>query len=153
MLALCALYSPVVANQVDAWLKKRFKSRKKYKGPLGCLPKKHRVTQTCCSCKRTWAATPLLNRITYTSSDSDKVVIPPGWLHQVVNKLPCIKMARDFYVMGGLVDYVSNWQHVGQPLLGEQSTPDYTNFMAFVSQALEGHPCALGCRCKDPRKV
>ena len=48
----------------------------------------------------------------------------------------CCKIAWDYYDMEGLVDYVSSWQHVAQPLIGKQSTPDYTTFMAFVSKML-----------------
>ena len=79
----------------------------------------------------------------------DMIMIPPGWLHQVVNKLPCIKLAWDFYTLEGLVKYVSSWQHIGQPLMRDKASADYTNFMGVALKVLEKLPCAAGCRCQE----
>lgn len=78
-----------------------------------------------------------------------KAMVTISWSpHQIVNKLPYIKMAWDIYVMEGLTtyNYVSSWLR-----WVSQGTLTKAHQLTQISwwQALEACPCTLRCTCQE----
>jgi hypothetical protein len=58
----------------------------------------------------------------------DMVYVPPGWVHQVTNALPCLKVAWDFYEDAHWALYAQMHHKIIVPLFGSQMAEDYMGF-------------------------
>lgn len=66
----------------------------------------------------------------------DLVRVPPGWVHQVVNKQRCLKIAGEVYDEADFARYGLHMQAIASPIFGPQMFPDYTALSRVVDQAL-----------------
>ncbi len=55
----------------------------------------------------------------------DMVHVPPGWIHQVVNMRPCLKLAWDFADLTRMHLYIRAANEIGAPLFGDALAADY----------------------------
>ncbi|KAF5827636.1 hypothetical protein DUNSADRAFT_330 [Dunaliella salina] len=59
----------------------------------------------------------------------DEVYVPPGWLHAVFTKLPCVKLAWDFFAVDNAALYMAAWRHVGAPFAQKRGSLNSKDFM------------------------
>lgn len=55
----------------------------------------------------------------------DMVYVPPGWIHQVYNLQPCLKLAWDFYATEHFAIYSMLQSRIAAPLFGAEMADDY----------------------------
>ena len=55
----------------------------------------------------------------------DVVEIPPGWIHCVVNVMPCIKLAYDRIVVEDMVKFPFIHSTINVPFFRQSSAQDY----------------------------
>ena len=65
----------------------------------------------------------------------DRVHVPPGWLHQVTNVQPCMKLAWDFYDKAHMAAYVASWQLIASGVTRENAE-DYMAVGRVLVQAI-----------------
>jgi JmjC domain, hydroxylase len=60
-----------------------------------------------------------------------RVSVPPGWMHTVINLLPCVKLAWDHQVPENLAGYIESWKaHRQYKVAG-----DYVGLQGMLLQA------------------
>ncbi len=62
----------------------------------------------------------------------EMVHVPAGWVHQVINMRPCIKMAWDVYQPKHLLNYVLSQQYVASQITSTSNTADYMSVMCVI---------------------
>ena len=123
ILALWALHYPIVADQVNAWIK----NNKKEPRGLGA-----RLVLSKDDLKRMHndlgvnEKTLISHVQIITQPHGEMITIPTGHAHQVVNKQPCMKIAWEYLVLENLVEYVACWQQMGARITGDNGIEDYT---------------------------
>ncbi len=65
----------------------------------------------------------------------DMVYVPPGWIHQVYNLQPCIKLAWDYYDEKHFALYAMLQSRIAAPLFGNMMTDDYMG-SSFVMERM-----------------
>ena len=63
----------------------------------------------------------------------DMVHVPAGYMHQVTNILPCVKIAWDQYVVQHLHRYALSWRYISSKI---RNSPDYMSSAVLVKQAI-----------------
>ena len=53
-----------------------------------------------------------------------RVHVRPGWMHQVTNLQPCLKLAWDFYTKAQMPAYIASWQLIASPIM-RHNAEDY----------------------------
>ena len=64
------------------------------------------------------------------------VVVPPGWLHQVVNEQACIKYAIDTYDVNNADLYMELAREVAAKITGKRNAKDYMGAAAVIVNAI-----------------
>lgn len=64
------------------------------------------------------------------------VHVPPGWVHQVTNLQPCLKLAWDVYERANYGAYALLQQRIASPLFGTAMAPDYMALSAAIQVVL-----------------
>ena len=64
-----------------------------------------------------------------------RVHVRPGWLHQVTNMQPCMKLAWDFYDKAHMAAYVASWQLIASSIM-RKIAEDYMAVGLVLLQAI-----------------
>ena len=62
--------------------------------------------------------------------------VPPGWIHQVTNIRPCLKVAWDYYIFEHFHYYAMLQSRIASPLFGNAMAEDYMAVNAVVEDML-----------------
>ena len=62
----------------------------------------------------------------------EMVHVPAGWVHQVINMRPCIKMAWDVYQPKHLLNYVLSQQYVASQITSTSNSADDMSVMRII---------------------
>ena len=66
----------------------------------------------------------------------DVVTVPPGWVHQVVTRQPCLKVALDKYLPDNYGVYALLMRTITSPVFGRAMSPDYMAICEIVGKEL-----------------
>lgn len=123
-LALWAFIHPSRLAQAEEWLKVHRKRRSGFRGKqrLSLNLEQLRALQAHLGVRQP-EQQPWLQLL--YQCPGDKVQVPPGWVHQVWNLRPNLKVAFDVYRVADLGQYLRSWRQVGSRYTGPSNMRDY----------------------------
>jgi hypothetical protein len=133
VLAVWVFLHPNHLAEAVAWIKDHVPRAKQ--GVLA-VPKEQRPLLSEEEVRQMHAALPAGAVVVLEQAAGDVVHVPPGWVHQVSNKQPCIKVAWDVHDELQYGTYVAVMQQIVSPWFKQHMAADYMGVNTVVGRLL-----------------
>ncbi len=115
-IATWTFIDPESAEAADAWVRENIEEASN-----GIAGYRMEVADV----KRLQAALPEGHVRVLEQYSGDTVVVSPGWIHQVQNHQPCLKLAFDVFVASSFPAYIDSWLQVASKVTADGNATDY----------------------------
>lgn len=128
VLAVWVFIHPSAVSTADQWLKEH--------GSAGGFATPGKVVLDDDDVAGLKAALPPGSVVILEQHAGDRVYVPPGWVHQVRNLRPSLKLAWDWHDMSHLSQYAMLQSRIASPLFGAAMAHDYMGTNWFITALL-----------------
>lgn len=118
-LAVWVLFHPSIVGELDAWLKAHGRPH-----GLATAGKAHLSTEEMETLRGVFGE----KMVVLEQKGGDMVFVPPGWVHQVTNLQPCLKVAWDTYDARHYEQYCLLHRRIACKYFGSTMADDYMSF-------------------------